>query len=69
MIEYRVKPIERYEVTRFSDQNDHVGVTTVASDLTAEQANNIAGAMYERANGMGMVAKATYSGGESISNE
>lgn len=47
MIEYRVRKINRYEVTRYSDQNSHVGVQTVASNLTEREANNIAGAMGE----------------------
>ncbi|HET8792078.1 MAG TPA: hypothetical protein VFM75_12795 [Modicisalibacter sp.] len=69
MIEYRVRPIKRYEVTRFSDANPHIGVSTVASNLTASEANDIAVAMHERANSLGMDAQALFSDGDALSNQ
>ncbi len=62
MIEYRVRKIERFEVTRYSENIERTqgGVEAVASDLTARQADDIAGAMYERAASMGMEVSVEY---------
>lgn len=70
MIEYRVRKIERYEVTRYSEDANGRGASCepVASNLTASQADDIAGAMFERANTMGMVVTATCSGGDVLSS-
>ncbi|NYT74246.1 hypothetical protein HZU72_17690 [Halomonas sp. QX-2] len=70
MIEYRVRKIERYEVTRYSENVERTTGSNevVASDLTQRQADDIAGAMFERSNSAGMVCKATYADGREISS-
>lgn len=69
MIEYRVRKIERYEVTRYSENIERTagGVETVASNLTQSQADDIAGAMLERSKSMGMVCQATFASGQELS--
>ncbi|MCZ0926486.1 hypothetical protein L0636_01105 [Halomonas janggokensis] len=71
MIEYRVRKIMRYEVTRHSENIERTqgGVETVASNLTDQEADDITGAMYERANAMGMTVKATCSDGSVLTNQ
>lgn len=51
MIEVRITPIERYQVTYYSDET---GSEQVATDLTSKQAENIAGAVHARAEAAGM---------------
>ena len=48
-IEVRVVPMERYQVTRSTDQ----GVVTVAENLTKAQAEDIANAIHTRADDAG----------------
>ncbi len=62
MIEYRVRKIERFEVTRFSENIERTegSVQTVASNLTKHEANDIAGAMYERSRSMGHEVEVEY---------
>jgi hypothetical protein len=70
MIEYQVRKIERYEVTRYSENADGTAGSceVVASDLPQRQADDIAGAMFERCNAADMVCKSTYADGREISN-
>lgn len=51
MIEVRISPVERYQVTYYSEET---GSEQVASDLTLKQAENIAGAVHARAEAAGM---------------
>ncbi|MGJ8525191.1 hypothetical protein LMG33818_000899 [Halomonadaceae bacterium LMG 33818] len=48
-IEVRVVPMERYQVTRSTDQ----GIVTVAENLTKAQAEDIASAIHARADAAG----------------
>jgi len=71
MIELKVRKIERYEVTRYSENIERAehSCEPVASNLTASQADDIAGAMFERANSMGMVATVIFSDGAGLTSQ
>lgn len=69
MIEIKVRKIERYEVTRYSENEHCADCVTVASNLTQSQADDIAGAVYERARSAGKAVHVAYAGSVRLGDE
>lgn len=69
MREFRVRPVDRFQVTSHNDMHPDIGVETVATNLTESEANNLAGAMFARSHAEGVVCRVVYASGQTMDSE